>query len=175
MEASTIPQTAKPATLTLTKRKVEQLLALEKITLADIEGLTPSERQYLAETCTKTLKKLQGGDRDNFLNRIDCIIPASTRADIWEHNHSVITGAISRLMGGSGVMPSRSAIARETGLSRQTIAKHIKEYQRHPGHTAEMDQFKFMAPGLLASVYKQALGGDMGAAKLYLQMARYHR
>ena len=34
-----------------------------------------------------------------------------------------------------------------------------------------MEQFKFMAPSLLANVYKHALSGDMRAAKLYLQMA----
>jgi hypothetical protein len=73
-------------------------------------------------------------------------------------------------MRNNGVMPNKSAIARETGLSRQTVAKHFAAYKRHPEYTAEMEQFKFMAPNVLASVFKHALNGDIKAARLYFQM-----
>lgn len=67
-------------------------------------------------------------------------------------------------------MPTKNVIARETGLSRQTVAKHFAAYKRHPGFTAEMEQFKFMAPNVLANVFKCALSGDMRAARLYFEM-----
>jgi predicted transcriptional regulator len=70
-----------------------------------------------------------------------------------------------------GTMPTKNAIAEKTGLSRQTVAKHLKEYQRHPEFTAEMEQFKFMAPSVLAGVFKNAINGDTKAARLYLEMA----
>ncbi|HZX59158.1 MAG TPA: hypothetical protein VFE54_10540 [Mucilaginibacter sp.] len=67
-------------------------------------------------------------------------------------------------------MPAKNIIARETGLSRQTVAKHIAAYQKHPGYAAEMEQFKFIAPNVLASVGKHALNGDVRAARLYFEM-----
>ena len=171
METLTNIQLIGTAHLNLSKQKVEHLLNLKKITTTDIEGLTQTERRHLAETCTQMLQELTGAERDSFIDRIDLIIPAGTKSDIWEHNHSAISSAVSRLMAKDGLMPTKNAIAEETGLSRQTVAKHFKEYKRHPEFTAEMEQFKFMAPSLLAHVYKHALSGDMRAAKLYLQMA----
>lgn len=67
--------------------KVNQLLALEKITAKYIEGLNQLEREYLAETSTQTLAQLKGVERDIFLDKIDLIVPASTKSDIWEYNH----------------------------------------------------------------------------------------
>jgi len=150
-------------------KKINNVLALEKITVQDIEDLNPFEREYLAETATQTLAQLKGTERDNFLNKIDLIVPASTKTAIWEHNQSVINQAVSNYMGKYGVMPNKSAIAKETGLSRQTVFKHFKEYKHHPEHTAEMEQFKFMAPNVLANVFKHALNGDIKAARLYLE------
>jgi hypothetical protein len=150
--------------------KVNRLLALEKITPADLRDLTRAETQYLANTATKTLARLKDADRDNFLNKIDLIIPASTKADIWEQNHALINSAVSGYMQQHGVMPNKSYLARKTGLSRPTIAKHVATHTQHPGHTAEMEQFKFMAPNVLANVFRSALKGDMRAARLYLEM-----
>ncbi|MBS1501012.1 MAG: hypothetical protein JST32_03050, partial [Bacteroidetes bacterium] len=150
--------------------RIKKLLALEKITEKDIEYLNPFERQCLAETATQTLVQLKGEERDDFLNKIDPILPASTKNDIWEYNHALINRAVSGYMQQNGVMPAKSYLARETGLSRQTICKHFKDYKRRPEYTAEMEQFKFMAPNVLANVFKSAIGGDMRAAKLYFDM-----
>lgn len=150
--------------------KIKHLLALEKITLKDIEDLNQLEREYLGEIATQTLMQLKDVERDDFLNKIDLIIPASTKSDIWQHNHSLINNAVSAYMRKYGVMPNKNNIARETGLSRQTVAKHFAAYKRHPEYTAEMEQFKFMAPTVLANVFKFALNGDMKAARLYFEM-----
>jgi hypothetical protein len=156
--------------LTASATKINHLLALEKITVKDIEDLNHVERQYLAETATQTLTQLKDVERDNFLDKIDQIVPASTKSDIWEYNHSLISSAVSNYMRKNGVMPAKSDIARETGLSRQTVAKHFCAYKRHPEYTSTMEQFKFMAPNVLANVFKHALNGDMKAARLYFEM-----
>ncbi len=156
--------------LTAPAAKINRLLALEKITAKDIEGLNPAELEQLGKTTTQTLAQLTGVERDNFLDKIDLIVPASIKSDIWEYNHSLINSAVSRYMRENGVMPAKNVIARQTGLSRQTVAKHFSAYKRHPEFTAEMEQFKFMAPNVLANVFKYALNGDMRAARLYFQM-----
>ena len=155
---------------TASKRKVDRLFALEKITVKDIEGFNKLERDYLSETATEILQQLKGEERDNFISKIELILPASTKSRIWEYNHSVITCAISKLIREQGFMPSKNDISEETGLSRQTVAKHLKEYKAHPEFMAEMEQFKFMAPKLLANVFKFASNGDVKAARLYFEM-----
>jgi len=158
--------TTLPAPIT----KIDRLLALDKITPKDIEGLNDIEREYLAETATQIVAQLKGVERDNFLDKMDLIVPASTKSDIWAYNHARISGAVSRYMRENGVMPAQNIIARETGLSRQTVFNHLKEYKHHPEHAAQMEQFIFMAPSVLANVFKHALNGDIKAARLYFQM-----
>ncbi|MBS1526787.1 MAG: hypothetical protein JST19_14110 [Bacteroidetes bacterium] len=150
--------------------KIERLFTLEKITEKDIEDLNAFERQYFTETTSRTLATLKGAERDDFLEKIDPILPVSTKQDIWEYNHTLINRTVSEYLQRNGVMPTKSDLARKTGLSRQTISKHFKEFRQHPEHTAEMEQFKFMAPNVLANVFKSAISGDMRAAKLYFDM-----
>jgi len=152
------------------KQKINGLLALKKITIKDIEGLSRMERELLAETATQILPKLTGAERDNFLDKIDLIILPATKSNAWEYNHFVITEAIAGFMRLHGIMPTRNAIADETGLSRQTVAKHFAAYKAQPEFAAQMEQFKFMAPKMLANVFKYASAGDMRAARLYFEM-----
>ncbi|HEY2581753.1 MAG TPA: hypothetical protein VGI43_08105 [Mucilaginibacter sp.] len=152
------------------KRRVNRLLSLEKISVADIEDLSKPERDYLEETATQKLEQLTGEERDNFINKIESIVPASTKNQLWEYNQMVISRAISKYMCANGCMPPKTLVAEETGLSRQTVVKHFKEYKTHPEHIASVEQFKFMAPKVLASVFKNAVNGDMKAARLYFEM-----
>ena len=101
METLTNIQPTGTAHLKLAKQKVEHLLNLKKITTADIEGLTPNRapapRRNLYPNAAGSWT---GAERDSFIDRIDLIIPAGPqRADIWEHNHSAISSAVSRLIG----------------------------------------------------------------------------
>ncbi|MDB5087531.1 MAG: hypothetical protein JWR09_1525 [Mucilaginibacter sp.] len=153
-----------------TKKKVDNLFALQKITLTDIEDFNKMERDYLAATATEMLNQLKGEERDNFISKIEQIIPANTKNQFWEHNHFLIGRAINKLMREYGFMPSKSAIAEETGLSRQTVTKHLKDYKTNPEYLAEIEQFKFMAPKVLGTVFKFATNGDVKAARLYFEM-----
>jgi len=155
---------------TTTMEKVNRVFALEKITPKDVEDFSQPERDYFNEIATKRLEPLKGAERDNFLNKVESVFSANTKNSVWEYNHLVITNFISEFMRVRGIMPTKSSIVQETGLSRQTVAKHFKEYTSHPGYTAEMEQFKFMANNILATVFKYASSGDMRAAKLYLEM-----
>jgi len=152
------------------RQKVNRLLMLKKLTVQDIADLDQMERDYLEETATQQLRGLTGEARDSFIEKMEAIIPISTKNQIWEYNQTVISNAISKFIGKHGCMPSKTLIAEETGLSRQTVVKHVKEYQTHPEHLAAVQQFKFMAPNVLASVFKSAINGDTKAARLYLEM-----
>ena len=156
-------------TLTHGEKKIVALLELKKITLSDLDNFDLDERQYLGTVCTQMLQGLKGKERDDFLAKIAPIMPAQNKQQIWEYNHEAITNAISRLTVQHGSMPNKSQLAEETGLSRQTINKHLKEYQTHPGYAAQAEQFKIMAPSIMAKVFQFAVNGDIRAAKLYLE------
>ena len=97
-------------------------------------------------------------------------MPASTKNSVWEHNHVVISNAIAKHMRENGMMPTKSVITEKTGLSRQTVAKHFKEYKTHPEFIAQVEQFKFMSHKILTNVFKFASNGDTKAARLYFEM-----
>jgi hypothetical protein len=151
-------------------KKVSHLLTQQKITPKDIEHLNKRERDHLARTINQTLGRLTDTERDTFLEKIEQMVPAGTNSDIWEYNHMVISNAISKLMHQDGSMPTKNDIAKETGLSRQTVAKHLVGFMSSPEFTEQMDQFKFMAPKVLANVYKVAGKGDMRAARFFFEM-----
>ena len=153
-----------------TKQIIDGLLALNKITYTDVQNLTPAQSQYLGQTCTKKLEQLTGPERDHFLEKIEMILQPDTKNDIWEYNHTRINEAVSAYIQQHGAMPAKSTIANQTGLSRQTVAKHFKEYKRHPEFGAQMEQFQFLAPQVLSNVYRCAVNGNMRAARLYFDM-----
>lgn len=156
--------------LRATDEKINALLAREKITVADIGDLNEQERWLFEEKLSEILEQAKGTERDSLLEKIEPIMRASTKSDIWERNHMMISTAIANFMRQNAVMPTKSDIAQQTGLSRQTIAKHFKEYKTQPEFAAEMEQFKFMSHKILANVFKHASNGDMRAAKLYFEM-----
>lgn len=165
------PALIKPAAITKqAKQKIGQLLKQEQITKSDFEALTKPETDYLDNTCAEILDQLQGTQLDNFLAKIDPILTPETKSDIWENNHLAITEAIADFIRSNGYMPTQNDIAILTGLSRQTVAKHLKEYKRQPEFMQQAEQFTFMAPQLLANVFKFAMKGDMRATKLYFEL-----
>ncbi|MES2277556.1 MAG: hypothetical protein V4592_16145 [Bacteroidota bacterium] len=156
--------------LTVSDNKINSLLSQKKITVKDIENLSQAQRRCLGAAATNTLERLKGEERADFLDKIELIINDDTKNSIWEHNHTVITGAVANLMRQHGLMPTKNAIAEATGFSRQTVARHIKQHRAHPGFVEEMEQFKLMSHNILAKVFKFASNGDMKAARLYFEM-----
>lgn len=156
--------------LAATKKKITGLLAMEQITKPDIEDFSTFERKQLNKVVNKTLARLKGTEKDDFLQKIDPILPADAKNVVWENNHTSISKAISSYIEEYGVMPNKSDVAEQTGLSRQTVAKHFREYQSHPEYAAAMEQFKFMSRNVLASVFRYASNGDIKAARLYFEM-----
>ncbi|NHA06463.1 hypothetical protein G7092_21825 [Mucilaginibacter sp. HC2] len=156
-------------TLTDSEKKITALMSLEKITVNDLDNLDLGERQYLGTVCTQMLQNLKDRERDDFLNKIEPIMLDSNKQQVWEYNHQAITDAISKLTEEHGSMPTKNQLAEETGLSRQTISKHLKEYQTHPAHAEQIEQYKMMAPKLMAKVFQYAAKGDIRAARLYLE------
>ena len=155
---------------TESKIKVNALLKRKKIAAIDIEALNLEEKRLLGKIITERLKKMTGEERDEAITQFESIATQDSKNQIWESNHSLINSAIANLMQEYGCMPGKNSIASKTGLSRQTINKHLKEFNTHPLYLIELEQFRFMASKVLAKIFKFAVNGDIKAAKLYFEI-----
>ncbi|MBT3385772.1 MAG: hypothetical protein HN778_05860 [Prolixibacteraceae bacterium] len=113
---------------------------------------------------------LKGDERDEFIKYMNPILPNEIKHQLWEQNHTKIICTISDLMQEYGRMPVKNEIAEKTGLSRQTIYKHLKEYSLHPLYQVQLEKFRFMAEKVLARIFAFAVNGDVKAAKLYFDI-----
>ena len=156
--------------LTETELRVLAVLNLPQITPADIADFTPEERGLLFDTITECANKCEGENLEKFLRQIDPITSDSSRNQIWEINHEKITNAIATDIHKYGLMPTKAEIAEATGLSRQTVHKHLKEYPTHPLYAEHVTQFRFMLDTVLAAVCASAMKGDVKAARLFFEM-----
>jgi predicted DNA-binding protein YlxM (UPF0122 family) len=155
---------------TKTDKIINNILSLKQITRQDIEPLSKTVSEKLFKEITELFNKLEGVERDKFYYKIEQVITNGTKNQMWEYNHNQITAALSNLTQNCGRIPSNTELAKETGLSRQTVHKHMKEYLQHPLYLEQLEQFKFMSSKVLAKVFKFAVNGDMGAAKLFFNV-----
>jgi len=86
----------------------------------------------------------------------------------WDDNHSRIAAAIAAYVSEYGSLPSKSKIAEATGLSRETVYKHVKNFAENPGEQNTLNTLSVMTEHVLANVLRVALQGDMQASKLFL-------
>lgn len=157
--------------LTETDKKITTLLSKNKITQADVEALfNDRELIELSEALSKKLNQVKDIERDNLLEKLDEILPNDFKNQVWESNHYSITHSISKHIEEYGKMPTKNKIAYDTGLSRQTVHKHLKGYAEHPIYAEQLKRFRFMADIVLARVIKQAAQGDIKAARLYFEI-----
>lgn len=154
-------------------KKIKEALNTEILTHDLVEKLSENERNKLFEIITEKLNTSTGEERDRIFKQIEGVICQSSKNQIWEANNTKITMGISRLLQEIGRMPSKQELAEETGLSRQTVHKHLKEYATHPLYLMEMEAFRFMTSKVLAKVFKFAVNGDIAAAKLYFQIVGF--
>jgi predicted transcriptional regulator len=87
----------------------------------------------------------------------------------WEENHDKIVACIRQLNSFSG-RPTISRIARDTGLTRATIYKHLNEFQTHQVFKGSTKVHRLMMSELMTHLCGSALCGDVKAARLYFEV-----
>jgi hypothetical protein len=157
-------------TLSEAKKKVDELLTRGKLTVSDIQCFSKTERDYFQKFAVKMLDSLEGEAKNQFFKKIEGVVGENMRNEFWEQNHDLITKALAKLMHQTHIMPTTSVIAKATGLSRQTVARHLKEHRTHPQYAEEMNRFKALSSTVLSDVFLSAMGGDIKAARLYFEM-----
>jgi len=153
--------------LSTEKSRVNELLEKGQVKLDEYEQLTETEQAEFTKLLYQKVDALNGKEQLAFMNRFDEIWTPQTKNRLWENNQIQIMGAVANLIRDYNRMPSCAEISKDTGLSRQTIQKHLKNFSIHPIYLEQMEQFRLLTTSVLASVYKSAIRGDIGASKLY--------
>lgn len=94
------------------------------------------------------------------------------RNHTWQRNHLKILGSISDLMQKNNCMPTNTTISIASGLSEETVYKHLREFKKQPLYEHEADKFEFMVHRVLTTVYNYGVQGDIRACKVFLD---YHK
>jgi len=155
---------------TETETEIERVRKMPKVSAADMLKLSSEEKAELYREFSHKLTTLKGTDKDEFISKVEDILPVDTKNQLWENNHYQITVSMGKMIEDTGKMPNKNQIAADTGLSRQTVHKHLSTYAAHPLYAEQITQFKFMADRVLAKVIKLAVLGDVKAARLYFDV-----
>jgi hypothetical protein len=98
--------------------------------------------------------------------RID--MPAM-RHQRWERNHQFILSEISNITLENGSAPDLRILAERTGLSRQTIAKHLTGFKKSEYYQEHLNRYKMLEKRVLDKLYRLTMNeGDVRAAKIFL-------
>ena len=94
------------------------------------------------------------------------------RNTTYEHNHMLITAVISNFVTKERIFPTSQQIAKETGLSRQTVHKHLKEGSFSGYKSIIKDKLEFMATQALTNLYLIGVENkSVSALKAFIELS----
>ena len=151
-----------------TKEEFDKLPELERyeyqMGLLDLMNEAYKQKPVDGETVAKVMQKME--------TVLDKVESEGIRNQTWQGNHVLIQRSIHKHIQETARFPMKSEIAEDSGLTRQTVHKHLKSLGKD-FISDEMEMIPVMAPRLLSSVYQLATNyGDMRAYKLYLDHAK---
>jgi hypothetical protein len=84
----------------------------------------------------------------------------------FQRNQNILKKALIGYIAAHGVLPSTTALAKITGLSRPTIQNHLKEDVLNMFFKQELSKVQLLTTDLVVKLYQLAQGGDLRAIKL---------
>ncbi len=152
-------------------KHLEAIIATPKITPQTFERLEPHEHAEL----TRLLKYKMEKANNEYLRLAKIMgeaLQLSGNRLAWENNHQKITQAIYTALCTTGQMPTQSYLAEITGLSRQTVNKHLSEGEDATVYAEHIRNFSAMAPHVLTRIVKAATSqnNSVPAMRLYFQL-----
>jgi hypothetical protein len=152
----------------LQKFTVSELLKKDTITKEDFEKLSNDEQTELFELFNNKFQESKGTTKDKLLKQAWEIIPTNIKNALWEMNHNNIIAHIHNGIVQENKMPTIIHLEKATGLSRQTISKHLKEFKEHDLYKEHQAQFKILGTSILRKLFSLAMNGNVQACKIYL-------
>ena len=158
----------KQSSKSLQKLTVSDLIKKDVIEREDIKHLKGKDLTELQDYLEQKLLSSKGDERDKILKQMSPIITKETHNMLYEYNHALIWSEIRIYLVNNGSIPSVTALSESTGLSRQTVNKHMKEFKEERIYKEQQEQFEILLSSVYSVVFKLALRGDLRACKLAL-------
>jgi hypothetical protein len=134
-----------------------------------LSGLSKPDRDKIGDAIVERLKKCQPEEQVSLLAKFAAVCEnPMIKHDIWEINHSRMIAVIAGHLAEHGTMPNQSVLAEKTGISRQSIVKHLKEYRKESGYAEKIEKLKMMKMTVIEYMLARALAGDLRASKIFL-------
>jgi hypothetical protein len=133
------------------------------------DSLTAEQKSLYRDVINAGLNVLALDDRDRFIKKFDVFFDTEdSRNQLWNFNHTRILRFLHNLMLENRRMPTRLELSEATGLSRQTINKHLSHYFESSQFKEKQEEYLLLRERIMAKVYNYAIGGDVRACKLFL-------
>lgn len=156
--------------LTKPSTAVLQLLRGQTITKEQVNQLNQEEVNQLNQLLTTQFNTATAPhEKERLWQLIEPIAAEQTKNDYWEANHRKISAALSNYINQHNTLPSKTVLSEITGLSRQTVHKHFKDYKQATYFQFQQEAFELLKNSLLARLYSFACAGNVQAAKLFLE------
>jgi hypothetical protein len=89
---------------------------------------------------------------------------------MWEENHTKILNAIILQTLDNGRPPGKAEIAKRSGLSRQTVDKHMEHISLSQEPILDAGYLPLITNRIITTMMTAALKGNLRAAKMYLEL-----
>lgn len=129
-------------------------------------SLSPEEHKEYCQLLHAKMGEVEAL-HNRLAHKLSTVTKTPTNELVRETNQRRIQMAIQRLLSKNhGQMPSKTQIAEVTGLSRNTIQKHMKDFMEN---SEVVEEYAIMVPHVMNTMLQKALKEeDVKAAKLYL-------
>ncbi|HLP51357.1 MAG TPA: hypothetical protein VK154_10765 [Chitinophagales bacterium] len=129
--------------------------------------LDDTQRAQITEIINNQLAIIEDAEKQ-LRRKIAYLVNLKSNESRYDANRKLIQEAMRRLFTTLGRMPSQIEVARDTGLSRQTVNKHINDQVENPEETIQ--QYRYMGKEVLDNVLDNVLKhNNMHAARIYLE------
>jgi hypothetical protein len=152
----------------LQKLSVAELSKQDKITVDQFNQLTPKQQKKLIDVAQEQYNTAERSCKEVVLFRYDLLFDTKAKNKLYEHNHRNILYAIDRETRKTGWIPSVTAIAEATDLSRQTVTKHLQGFRDSDLHNEQQAKLETMRFSVLGFLYKLSVQGNLRACKMFL-------
>lgn len=153
----------------LQKLTASELMKKEIITKEELNSLSKDEQSELKEKLNYLILNSTGTKKDRAYKKTWELVDNETKNSLWEFNHVKIINTIHNELVNNFAMPTTSTLEGLTGISRQTISKHLKTFKDREFYGLQEQQFKIMKYSILKKLFKMSMEGDVKACKLYLE------
>lgn len=155
---------------TNSEEKYSYLFGLDYIVSKDLGILTQEELDEFRDRARDLVHSITDPMERHIKSiKFENCFDESVRNRIWENNHVVVVQKMAQLLTEYNRMPTCLEISLETGLSRTTVYKHLKELHYHELQIHQLNNFKALIPNVLTMLYKYSCHGDVSAARAFLK------